>query len=800
MNLETVAPSPVDLQSILNAIPGNHVILLPDAPTFTIVGATDSFLKTSYTTRDKIINRPLFEIFPEDKNDNRADGVFNLRASLEYVLDHKEIHLMADQRYDIINPQTGAFEFKVWAASNKPVMNAEGQIQCIIHTTEDITEKVRLQEEGSRREARLNESENRFRLMVEQAPVPILLSRGDDVVIETLNAPMLKAMNKESMEEVLGKKMLEVLPELKDQEVMQIVKTVQKTGVAFRGDEVPTDVLVDGRMERFYFNYSYTPIIEGNEITGVLHVALDITTQVEARKKIEESKVELKRFKFMADNAQDPFLLIREDGSFAYLNKKALELWGYTEEDVEHIRVSDIDPMYHEEKFREAFPQIVKQPVSQVEMQHRRRDGHIYPVEGSINGIVLDGKPHLFVVARDFTDRKKAEEALRRSENDLRNMILKAPIGIGIVAGNPVKMETVNDAFLELVGKSRHAFEQAPYWEVLSEAASKYEPILQEVFRTGETYRAEEHEIMLIRNNQEEIVYLTFVYEPLKQMDGKVNKVMILVLNVTEQTIARRTIEDTVKLRTSELASTNEALKQSNKELQRSNANLEEFAHAASHDLKEPVRKIHFYTNQLKHQLNKHLHEAQETVFTRIENATERMGNLIDDLLLYSHVSHRPPEMDSVDLNEKVKQVLEDLELHIEEKRAVVHAENLPTIKGYNRQIQQLFQNLISNALKYSKTDVHPRIDITANEVMENGLRYHQISVRDNGIGFDREYSDKIFQMFARLHGKGKYSGTGVGLSIVKKVVENHNGFIKVESVPGEGSTFKVYIPIDSNS
>ena len=327
MNLETAVPFLLDLHPILNAIPGNHVILLPNPPTFTIVGATDTFLKTSYTIRDKIVNRPLFEIFPDDTTDEKADGVSNLRASLEYVMDHKEIHLMADQRYDIINPQTGAFEFKVWAASNRPVMNAEGQIQCIIHTTEDITEKVKLREEGTRKEEKLKESETRFRLMVEQAPVPILLSRGDDVVIETLNAPMLKAMNKGPLEEVPGKKMLEVLPELEDQEVLQIVKNVQKTGVAFRGDEVPTDVLVDGSMERFYFNYSYTPIIEGNQITGVLHVAIDITTQVEARKKIEESKVELKRFKFMADNAQDPFLLIREDGSFAYLNKKALELW-----------------------------------------------------------------------------------------------------------------------------------------------------------------------------------------------------------------------------------------------------------------------------------------------------------------------------------------------------------------------------------------------------------------------------------------------------------------------------------------
>jgi light-regulated signal transduction histidine kinase (bacteriophytochrome) len=231
-------------------------------------------------------------------------------------------------------------------------------------------------------------------------------------------------------------------------------------------------------------------------------------------------------------------------------------------------------------------------------------------------------------------------------------------------------------------------------------------------------------------------------------------------------------------------------------ELKRSNRNLEEFAHAASHDLKEPIRKIHFFTNQLKHQLSNRLAEGEERAFSRIENASQRMGNLIDDLLLYSHVSQRPHEMEKVDLNEKVQRVLDDLELDVQQKGAIVSVDKLPVVKGYRRQLQQLFQNLISNALKYSKKDVPPRIEISATEVTENGKPYHLIAVKDNGIGFDQEYADKIFQMFTRLHGKAEYSGTGVGLSIVKKVVENHNGFIKVESELGQGSTFNVLLPV----
>jgi PAS domain S-box-containing protein len=277
---------------------------------------------------------------------------------------------------------------------------------------------------------------------------------------------------------------------------------------------------------------------------------------------------------------------------------------------------------------------------------------------------------------------------------------------------------------------------------------------------------------------------------PLRDESGTILKWFGTCTDIHDQVTETQLLEQKVEERTAELQAAIQ-------ELRRSNAHLEEFAHAASHDLKEPVRKILFFSQQLKEQPDKHSKEDQARALNRIQNATERMGNLIDDLLLYSHVSQRPHDTEIIDLNYKVQRVLEDLDLDIEEKQAVVQVGKLPSVKGYRRQLQQLFQNLISNALKYSKQDVPPRIDISAREVTENGRRYQIIAVRDNGIGFEPEYSDKIFQMFTRLHGKGEYSGTGVGLSIVKKVVENHNGFIRVESSLGQGATFSIYLPKD---
>lgn len=242
-------------------------------------------------------------------------------------------------------------------------------------------------------------------------------------------------------------------------------------------------------------------------------------------------------------------------------------------------------------------------------------------------------------------------------------------------------------------------------------------------------------------------------------------------------------------------------------ELKRSNANLEEFAHAASHDLKEPVRKVQVFSDRLKGSLGS-LSNEQQNLFARVEDATARMSLLIDDLLDYSHVSMGVDLLEKIDLNKKLQIVVNDLEVAIAEKGATVVIKNLPTVTGHRRQLQQLFHNLIQNALKYSKSDVAPQIIITS-EVVKGSQStfdlpeenkeslYHLIQVQDNGIGFDQEHAERIFQMFQRLHGRSEYQGSGVGLAIVRKVIENHNGRIAALSNPGQGSVFKLLLPAD---
>jgi light-regulated signal transduction histidine kinase (bacteriophytochrome) len=283
-------------------------------------------------------------------------------------------------------------------------------------------------------------------------------------------------------------------------------------------------------------------------------------------------------------------------------------------------------------------------------------------------------------------------------------------------------------------------------------------------------------------------------------------KIIGTLMDITEERKAAAVLEHKVEERTKELEHAIQALKRSNQELGRSNANLEEFAYAASHDLKEPIRKVSTFLERLKRSLE-NLTTSEIQLFDRLENATQRMGLLVDDLLKFSHVSERPVEKEEVDLNVKMERVLIDLELQIEEKKASINVGKLPVVLGYRRQLQQLFQNLIANALKYSRPEQPPIVTVSSQTVFGNAVsdqvlpeqaeqRFHLIEVRDNGIGFEQAYAEKIFKMFQRLHAKAEYPGTGVGLSIARKVIENHSGYIWAESQPGQGATFKVLLPV----
>jgi signal transduction histidine kinase len=242
-----------------------------------------------------------------------------------------------------------------------------------------------------------------------------------------------------------------------------------------------------------------------------------------------------------------------------------------------------------------------------------------------------------------------------------------------------------------------------------------------------------------------------------------------------------------------ELGAANMALELRAAELARSNAELEQFASIASHDLQEPLRKVRTFTQQLTVTDSERLSEKGRDYLHRANAAAERMQGLIEDLLKFSRVATHGRAFAPVDLGEVTRGVLQDLELHIARSGAVVRLGELPVLNADQLQMRQLMQNLISNALKFRREGIVPEVAIDAT-MFEDEM---QITVRDNGIGFEPQYGQRIFRVFERLHGRGAYPGTGIGLALCRKIAERHGGRIIADGEPGVGSTFTVTLPIN---
>jgi signal transduction histidine kinase len=262
------------------------------------------------------------------------------------------------------------------------------------------------------------------------------------------------------------------------------------------------------------------------------------------------------------------------------------------------------------------------------------------------------------------------------------------------------------------------------------------------------------------------------------------------------------TLEKKVDERTSELQHSNDTLEKMNKELQ-------SFAYISSHDLQEPLRKIQTFAMVIIEQESKNLSDKGKDYFLRMQSAAARMQTLINDLLAYSRTSNVINKFEVTDLNEVIGEVLADLQEEITEKEATIripamcHAEVIPS------QFRQLLYNLVSNSLKFSAPERPPVVTIKSIEgyginfnhkQLKDDKLYCHISVTDNGIGFDQQYDERIFQLFQRLQDRSVYKGTGIGLAIVKKIVDNHNGFIDAEGTLGKGSSFNIYIPVELRS
>ena len=644
------------------------------------------------------------------------------------------------------------------------------------------------------------ESEASLRNTILQAPVAMCILRGASFVVEIANERMFELWGK-GENELLNKPIFEGLPEAKHQGFEELLHHVFTTGETFTANEQPTKLPRNGTIDTVYVNFVYEPFKEGDgKITGVIAVAIDVTDQVRARLKVAESE---ERFRTLANSIVQLAWMADADGWIHWYNDRWYQYTGTT---LEEMQGWGWEKVHHPDHI-ESVIEFAKKAWNTDEPWElifplRRHDGQYrwfltrgVPVKNK------EGKVVQWIGTNTDIDEQKQTEALLEdkvlerareleSQRNLFDNILKnSSNGISVTEmmrdddGNIIDAITIlaNDAAVRFTGLPKDVY--------LSKTAKELDPNILtspygqtclKTLATGEPSFIQYYlevsgrwlELTISKMDDDHLIHIFTDVTPIKEAQLKLE----------------RTVE----------------------ELQRSNENLQEFAYAASHDLKEPIRKIHFFSDRLRNNLRNKLSEEDVNSFHRMELAARRMSSLIDDLLNYSQIGFRPDGFENVSLNGVINQVLSDLDLEIERKSAVIHVDNLGSVEGYQHQLQQAFQNLVANALKYTREGVRPEIRITGSIVngKDTGLNitaeechkdFYRIEVTDNGIGFDQKDAERIFNVFTRLHGNGEFKGTGVGLSIVRKVIENHNGYIMAESTPGHGSTFKVYLPLQQS-
>jgi two-component system, LuxR family, sensor kinase FixL len=383
--------------------------------------------------------------------------------------------------------------------------------------------------------------------------------------------------------------------------------------------------------------------------------------------------------------------------------------------------------------------------------------------------------------ALGLLDRQILEQRLHESERHFRSWFEDAPIACHEVDRDGVVL-CVNQAECELFGFRPEEMLGRPIWEFMAaEDREKTKAGLLERIASNQPLAPLEREY---KRRDGSSVVMEIHQKRIHDASGRATGLRTFLLDITQRKRAEQTLSEQAE------------------KLARSNGELEQFAYVASHDLQEPLRKIQAFGDRLKSKYDTTLGPDGLDYLSRMQNAAARMQLLIQDLLSLSRVASSAKPFAAVDLGDVVRVVISDLEVRIQERNGRVEAGDLPVVFGDRGQLAQLFQNLIGNGLKFQKPGESPVVKVWSEAVTpsngsgsdDSGAGW-RITVEDNGIGFDEKYSERIFQIFQRLHGRNEYEGTGIGLAICRKIVERHGGVVAAHSSPGAGAKFVITLP-----
>ena len=646
----------------------------------------------------------------------------------------------------------------------------------VVAVWHDITERERLMTENRRQRELLER-------LIREAPMGIALTEGPDFRYTLVN-PAYERITR-GKGSPMGRPAQEVWPEL-DDTLLPLFQEVYDTGQPIRQVDELFCVERGSGMEEDYFTFSLTPLLDENgKVESILVMTMETTEEVNTRAEAEEERA---RLQAIIEHAPEGIVVMDSSGKVMLLNPAAERISG-------RQRREDIfDPSRGSFVFKpdgrpfpmDSFPvmEAVKtgSAYQNIEMVMRRPDGKLVPVlvnaapvrdsNGEITGAVG--------IFQDVTEIVETTRALRESEGRFRGLV-ESMNDIVFTLDSEQVFTGVFGLGLERFGEASETYQGKRLEEVMGPSA----PIHLAAFTSAMAGKSLVYE--WAEETSQGLVHFQNSVAPLRADDGRVTGVVGIARDVTLSKRSEQSLEKYAE------------------QLQRSNQELEQFAFIASHDLQEPLRKIQAFGQRIQQRMSDRIAEDEQDYLNRMVSASERMQKMIHDLLTFSRVTTKGQPFVEVDLNTVVGEVLEDLEVRIERSGAAVQVEGLPVLEADAMQMQQLLQNLIGNALKYQQPGTRPEVRVIGQVLpVEPGGRdgsakgqreWVSIQVIDNGIGFDEQYTDRIFQPFERLHGRSEFEGTGMGLAICRKIVERHHGTLTARSQPGSGSMFVVTLP-----
>ena len=615
-------------------------------------------------------------------------------------------------------------------------------------------------------EKHLGQMEGRYRGLLEAAPdAMVVVDQNGKIVL--LNA---RAENEFGYrrDELLGQQVITIIPRgfaerliadgtrsAADALAQQIGTGIELSGRRKNGSEFPIEIML-----------SPLESAEGILVTAAIR---DISVRKAAEKHLGQMEG---RYRGLLEAAPDAMVVVDRVGKIVLLNARAENEFGYRRDELLGQQVKTIIPVGFAERLiadgtRSAADALAQQIGTGIELSGRRKNGSEFPIEIMLSP--LESAEGILITAaiRDISVRKAAEKHLGQMEGRYRGLLEAAPDAMVVVdrVGKIVLLNARAENEFgyrrdELLGQQVKTIIPVGFAErLIADGTRSAAEALAQQIGTG-------IELSGRRNDGSEFP-IEIMLSPLESAEG------ILVTAAIRDITTRKNAELQLLSKVGEL--------------NRSNLELGQFAYIASHDLQEPLRMVASYTQLLSRRYKGRLDsDADEFIAFAVDGAG-RMQRLIQDLLAYSRVGTKGNELLETSSEEAMQQALINLREAIRESGALVTHDPMPAVLADEMQLVQLFQNLIGNAIKYQKPGI-PRIHISA--AMDGGKKWI-FSVKDNGLGIDPQYFERIFGMFQRLHKRDEFAGTGIGLAICKKIVERHGGSISVESAPGQGSTFR---------